>query len=140
MSKAQCRVSVEDIPIMHPFTNFDSTELDDDEDFANDVSLNNHDGGKLEKTLENRDGDPMAKRLILIEKQNWCLMKLMSQLPVAPTPSIVEHPDGYAASPFVEVISKTLLPKKLNLPVLTATYDASTDPVEYVAQYKQRIW
>ena len=93
-----------------------------------------------EKSLGDGEADPMAKRMILIERQNRRVMKLMSQLPRAPTPSIIEHPDGYAESPFMERISKVVLPKKLNFPVLIAIYDGSTDPGEHVAQYKQRMW
>lgn len=121
------------IPLMHPLTNFDSAKSDDGEGFVNDVPLNDQDGGNLEKTPQNGDKDLMANQIILIEKQNGRLIKLMSQLPRAPMPSVVEHRDGYAASPFVEMILKASLPKKLNLPILIATYDESTDPTKHIA-------
>lgn len=68
------------------------------------------------------------------------MLKLLSQLLRAPSPSIIEHQDGYAESPFIENISKASLPKKLSLPVLTATYYVLIEPTEHVAQYKQRKW
>lgn len=82
----------------------------------------------------------MAKKIALIEKRNRPLMTLISQLLGAPTPSVIEHRDGYATSPFVENMSKASLSKKLNLPILTVTYDESTDPTEHVTQYKRRMW
>lgn len=62
------------------------------------------------------------------------------RIPGASTPCIIEHRDGYVVSPFVKEIVKAALPKKLNLPILTTTYDVSTDSMEHVVEYKQRVW
>lgn len=80
----------------------------------------------------------MAKLMALIEKQNRRMMRLLSQLLGRQQASSSIETD--AASPFVGKISKASLPKKLNLPILTATYDGLTDPIEYVTQYKHIMW
>ncbi|KMS98397.1 hypothetical protein BVRB_4g092760 [Beta vulgaris subsp. vulgaris] len=115
--------------------NLSESDDKDDEEPEDEEPLNNeeNDQGEGEANL-------MTKRMAQIEKQNKRLMNLMSQLPGAPTPGIVEHPDGYAKSPFVDRISRVVLPKNLNLSTLAATYDGSTDPGEHVAQYNQRMW
>lgn len=86
------------------------------------------------------EADAMAQKMAMIEKQNRQMMKLLSQLPGALTPSNVKHRDGYATSTFVEQVANAALPKKLNLLILTPTHDGSTDPMEHVARYKQRMW
>lgn len=65
----------------------------------------------------------MAKRMVKIKKQNKRMMKVPSQLLGDQTSSIVEHKNGYAASPFVEKIIKDMLSRSLTLLILTATYD-----------------
>ncbi|XP_057248019.1 uncharacterized protein LOC125492543 [Beta vulgaris subsp. vulgaris] len=134
-SKIRRRTNLNDIPYMRDFSESDENEPENDGEPEDKEPLNNeeNDQGKGEANL-------MAKHMIQIEKQNRRLMKLMSQVPGPPTPSIVEHPDGYAESPFIERIVRAVLPKKLNLPTLAANYDGSTDPGEHVAQYKQRMW
>lgn len=104
-------------------------ESSESEDLEDDAELK--DGGTPEDDPP-KEGDIMAKRMVMIEKRNRQMMWLFSQLLGGPTPCIVEHREGYAASLFVEEIAKAALPKKLNLPILTSTYDKSTDTTELV--------
>ena len=62
-SKAKRRVSVEDIPIMQPFTDSVNVDSDGDEEFEEE-----HPVKDSEKILEEEDAYPMEKRMILIEK------------------------------------------------------------------------
>ncbi|XP_057251750.1 uncharacterized protein LOC130591832 [Beta vulgaris subsp. vulgaris] len=100
-SKARRRENLNDIPYMGNLSESDDEEPENDKEPEDEEPLNNeeNDQGGGEANL-------MKKRLTQIEKQNKRLMKLMSQLPGAPTPGIVEHPDGYAESPFVDRISR----------------------------------
>lgn len=138
VSKNRPRFCANDIPDMHTLTDSESTESDDDEGFLDGDPSNDQDGGNLENIPVNEE-DPMGKRMTKIEKQNQRMMKLLSQPPRAPSPTVIEHRGGYIASSFVEKVSKVSLPKKLNLSILTAVYDESTNPTQHVAQYKQRM-
>ncbi|XP_017245373.1 uncharacterized protein LOC108217031 [Daucus carota subsp. sativus] len=56
-------------------------------------------------------------------------------------PKLLEKatPTSYADSPFVDDIALVKTPKRFNVPSMKA-YDGSTDPLEHVAQYKQRMF
>ena len=75
-----------------------------------------------------------------LRKKNKHIMKLLTQLPGAPTPMATEAIDGYSSSPFVDEIANAMIPKKLNIPPWSELYDGTSDPVDHVAQYKQRMW
>ena len=81
-SKVQRRTNTNDIPFMQNYSNSESAESEEDVEFKEDEPLKD-----AEKNSGDGEADPMAKRMILIERQNRSLMKLMSQLPGAPTPS-----------------------------------------------------
>ena len=72
--------------------------------------------------------------------QNRKLMRMIHKIPGAPVPVDVEAIDGYSQSPFVEDISKAQIPERLNIPAMPKLYDGTTDPLDHVAQYKQRMW
>ena len=105
-SKTKRHANMDDIPFMQNYTDSDSVESEDEAEFKEEDPLND-----AKKTYGDGEVDPMSKRMILIERYNRRLMKLMSQFPGAPTLSIVEHPDGYVESLFVEKISKVGSPK-----------------------------
>lgn len=89
--------------------------------------------------LEEEETDPAAKKLTLLESQNKKIHRMLAKLPGAPMPVAEESSNAYAQSPFVDGITKALIPKKINVYQPHKLYDGSTDPYNHVAQYKQKM-
>lgn len=89
---------------------------------------------------EEDDQNQTTKRIATLEAQNRKILNLLTKLPGVPVAVAVEAVDGYAQSPFVDELARIRIPKKVNIPPFTKLYDGSTDPVDHVAQYKQRMW
>lgn len=90
-SKHQRSKNIKEISSMNRLSDEESSES---EETDNDEEMSDKDGGTHEGN-QLKEIELMAKRMAMIEKQNRHMMLLLSQLPGAPTPSIVKHHDGY---------------------------------------------
>lgn len=120
-SKQRRRLSIEDISFMQSLSDSEIKKLEDKEN----VSDAEGEGEKDRVTPEYvplYEGDLMAKHMAMIEKHNHRMMRVLSQHPRTPTPSIVGHRERYTTTLLVEKIVKASLSKKLNLLILTTTY------------------
>ncbi|XP_010686488.2 uncharacterized protein LOC104900693 [Beta vulgaris subsp. vulgaris] len=93
---------------------------------------------KINSDQEEEETDPAAKKLALLESYNKKILCMRAKLPGAPTP--VATPNGYAQSPFIDEIAKARIPKKINMSQPHMLNDGSTNPYDYVAQYKRKMW
>ncbi|KAJ9546930.1 hypothetical protein OSB04_019473 [Centaurea solstitialis] len=84
--------------------------------------------------------DPLNVRWKSLEEQNQKLFALHTKLPGAAVPIEVEPKTRFQASPFVDEIALVDVPKKYSIPAFATKYSGVTDPVKYVAQYKQLMW
>ncbi|KAK9723640.1 hypothetical protein RND81_05G014900 [Saponaria officinalis] len=92
-----------------------------------------------------QDGDPEKKKRK--KKLNLTLMMMQEiqrlnekivKIPGIPDPLKEVSPDSFADSPFADSIALKEIPKKFTVPGMRL-YDGTTDPQDYIAQYKQRM-
>ena len=112
-------------------------DLSSDSDTSDSEKEDEKDAGGSEKPINE---DRTTKKIIILEAQNRKILKPLSKLPGAPIPVATEARKGYAQSPFSEEVTKIKIPKKLHIPAMPKLYDGTTDPVDHVAQYKQKMW
>ena len=64
---------------------------------------------------------------------------MIQRIPGVPKPLEKATPTSYADSPFCDNIALLEIPKRFTVPTMKS-YDGSADPLEHIAQYKQRMF
>ena len=64
---------------------------------------------------------------------------LIQKIPGVPAPIKKSLPHSYADSPFVDSIALIEMPRKFSFPNMKM-YDGTTDPMDHIASYKQRMF
>ena len=75
----------------------------------------------------------------LVKKELNEFREVLQRISGAPKPMEKATPTSYADSPFSDDIALVDIPKRFAVPPMKS-YDGSTDPLEHIAQYKQRIF
>ena len=64
---------------------------------------------------------------------------MIQQIPGVPTPLRKSQPNSYADSPFTDALALVEMPRKFTFPNMK-TYDGTTDPMDHITSYKQRMF
>ncbi|XP_074302957.1 uncharacterized protein LOC141637297 [Silene latifolia] len=82
--------------------------------------------------------NPLARASNSLEQQYQELRELMYRIPGVARPLEKAPRDGYADSPFVDDIALVGVPKGFIPPAMTL-YDGTTDPLDHINHYKQKM-
>ena len=74
-----------------------------------------------------------------VQKELREVRELIQRIPGVPKPLEKATPTSYADSPFCNDIALLEIPKRFTVPTMKP-YDGSADPLEHIAQYKQRMF
>ena len=74
-----------------------------------------------------------------VQKELREVRELIQRIPGVPKPLEKATPTSYADSPFGDDIALLEIPKRFTVPTMKS-YDGSADPLEHIAQYKQRMF
>ena len=112
---------------------------DDDRDDRRDDDRDGHRDGHERRRSRHRSSKSHDKVPRLVRKELNEFREMLQRIPGVPKPLEKATPTSYANSPFTDDIALVDIPKRFAVPPMKL-YDGSTDPLEHIAQYKQRMF
>ena len=111
----------------------------DDRDDRREGDRDEHHDGHERRRSRHKSSKSRDKVPESVKKELKEFREMIQRIPGVPKPLEKATPTSYADSPFTDDIALVDIPKRFAVPSMES-YDGSTDPLEHIAQYKQRMF